>query len=642
MKKIFKYFGVILSVALLGSFTACGLLEQEEEMTDVELGIKTFSPQKVVAGMEMTINGARFDQVTEIVFPEEVVVTSFTKVTNEMLRVTVPSGISVEGGKIIVRGEGVQAESKMDLTVGNTSVTGFSKQPGEEITGGDQLTVYGNDLEFINKVELLDSDGNVQYVEDKSFYRKGTNMVVFYIPKKNIYEGSWVGKLHTIDGKVFPLPELAYTPASDGGHWETVKSYIWQNDDPEGHGAVSWNGIYRFALEGTDGNSEAIAEIPADVWEKMKTTPFYVQYTAPDPTSYQVRVTTGWWSVQWLGSNNDIAPWSMAERIIDNEDGTFSILVDFSEDPAILDVLDEQHLLFTGSGYTPTALYFTEDVWVGEGHMEIVKTSIWKNDDPEGHGAVSWNGVYRFALEGTDGNSEAIAEIPTDTWTKMMSEGFYMLAQGSDWVQMRITTGWWSTTWTGEDITTGNERIIDNGDGTYYIYINFEGDPILDVIDVQHLLFTGGGFTPLELYFQEEVWVGADSGPKEVVIWESDGSAGAVSWDGTYRFSNESNKTGEEIYAIPDDVWAKMMSGSFFLKAQGSDWVQMRITTGWWSTTWTGEDITTGNERIIDNEDGTYYIEINFDGDPILDVIDAQHLLFTGGGYTPLKLYFME
>ena len=492
MKKIFKYFGVILSVALLGSFTACGLLEQEEEMTDVELGIKTFSPQKVVAGMEMTINGARFDQVTEIVFPEEVVVTSFTKVTNEMLRVTVPSGISVEGGKIIVRGEGVQAESKMDLTVGNTSVTGFSKQPGEEITGGDQLTVYGNDLEFINKVELLDSDGNVQYVEDKSFYRKGTNMVVFYIPKKNIYEGSWVGKLHTIDGKVFPLPELAYTPASDGGHWETVKSYIWQNDDPEGHGAVSWNG------------------------------------------------------------------------------------------------------------------------------------------------------VYRFALEGTDGNSEAIAEIPTDTWTKMMSEGFYMLAQGSDWVQMRITTGWWSTTWTGEDITTGNERIIDNGDGTYYIYINFEGDPILDVIDVQHLLFTGGGFTPLELYFQEEVWVGADSGPKEVVIWESDGSAGAVSWDGTYRFSNESNKTGEEIYAIPDDVWAKMMSGSFFLKAQGSDWVQMRITTGWWSTTWTGEDITTGNERIIDNEDGTYYIEINFDGDPILDVIDAQHLLFTGGGYTPLKLYFME
>ena len=50
----------------------------------------------------------------------------------------------------------------------------------------------------------------------------------------------------------------------------------------------------------------------------------------------------------------------MAERIIDNGDGTFAILVDFSEDPAILDSIEEQHLLFTGSGYTPMKLYFLE------------------------------------------------------------------------------------------------------------------------------------------------------------------------------------------------------------------------------------------------------------------------------------------
>ena len=78
-----------------------------------------------------------------------------------------------------------------------------------------------------------------------------------------------------------------------------------------------------------------------------------------------------------------------------------------------------------------------------------------------------------------------------------------MKAQGSDWVQMRITTGWWSTTWTGNDITTGDDRIIDNGDGTYCIELNFTGDPIVDLLDEQHLLFTGGGFTPLELYFYE-------------------------------------------------------------------------------------------------------------------------------------------
>jgi hypothetical protein len=303
-------------------------------------------------------------------------------------------------------------------------------------------------------------------------------------------------------------------------------------------------------------------------------------------------------------------------------------------------VLDAQHLLLTGSGFTPLELYFEEDVWVdGGGHWEIVKTSIWKNDGS--HGAANWDGVYRFSSESAK-TGEEIYAIPDDLWEKMKTGTFYMLAQGSDWVQMRITTGWWSTTWTGDDIMTGNERIIDNGDGTYYIAINFDGDPILDYLDAQHLLFTGSGFTPLELYFQEEIWIGGTAEPEEMLIWQNDGSYGAVNWDGTYRFASESNKTGEEIYAIPDDIWAKMMSGTFYLLAQGSDWVQMRITTGWWSTTWTGEDIMTGNERIVDNGDGTYSIAINFDGDPILDVIDVQHLLLTGSGYTPLKLYYYE
>jgi hypothetical protein len=116
-----------------------------------------------------------------------------------------------------------------------------------------------------------------------------------------------------------------------------------------------------------------------------------------------------------------------------------------------------------------------------------------------------------------------------------------------------------------------------------------------------------------------------------------------VNWDGLYRFSSESSVTGEECYAIPQDIWDNIiMKGTFYLTAKGSDWVQMRITTGWWTTTWTGDDISTGNERIVDNGDGTYTIEINFSGDPILDYLDVQHLLFTGSGYTPQKLFYKE
>ncbi|MBR5063974.1 MAG: hypothetical protein IKX05_04580, partial [Bacteroidales bacterium] len=127
-------------------------------------------------------------------------------------------------------------------------------------------------------------------------------------------------------------------------------------------------------------------------------------------------------------------------------------------------------------------------------------------------------------------------------------------------------------------------------------------------------------------------------------IWKNDGSHGSISWNGDYRFSSESNSTGEEIYAIPQDLWDKMKAGPFYLEASiNADWYNMRITTGWWSVTWTGADIGKGDERIILSDDGTTYkIEINLSGDPILDVLDVQHLLFTGEGYTPLRIYLVE
>ena len=607
MKKLFKYFGILLTVALMGTFTAC--IENIEAPEDLGLEIKVFFPTKVVPGVQMTINGSGFSDVKEIVFPDNVSVTQFELVSNEMIRVTAPSGFSAQGGKLILRTAEEQAESRLPLTLGKTDISGYSKQDGESIQGGEQLTIYGKDLEFISSVELLDADGNPCLIKDANFYRKGTSSVIIYIPKK-VFEGTFVGKVYTFDGRVFDLPELAYTPASEGGHWEKVKTSIWKNDGS--HGAVNWDGVYRFAPE-SNPTGEEIYTVPQDVWDQMKSGKFYLLAQGSD--AVQMRITTGWWSTTWTG--DDIMTGN--ERIIDNGDGTYYIEINFEGDP-ILDYLDAQHLLLTGSGYTPLELYFEEDVWVdGGGHWEIVKTSLWKNDGSQGE--VNWNGIYRFGLEGNDGNNECIATFPAEVWDLIKNGTFYLLAKGSDWVQMRITTGWWSTTWTGDDITTGNERIIDNGDGTFYIEINFGGDPILDYLDAQHLLLTGSGYTPLELYTQEEVWIDDNGGEsKEVVMWENDGANGEVNWNGVYRFGLEGNDGNNEcITTFSADIWNVIKTGTFYLLAKGSDWVQMRITTGWWTTTWTGDDITTGNERIQDNGDGTFTIEINFDGDPILD-----------------------
>jgi len=627
MKKILKYLGICLSVAMMGALTACDILNPVIEPEDLGLGIKVFFPTKVVTNQPMTINGSGFKDVTEIEFPNGVKVTNFELVGNDMIRVNAPAGIASDGGKIIVRTATEQAESPQLLSVGKTLVSGFSKQAGDEIQGGEQITIYGTDLEFINGVELLDADGNPVVLSDAAFYRKGTSSVVITIPKK-VFEGTFTGKLFTYDGQEILLPELKYKPAAEGGHWETQLVPFWENDGS--HGAVSWSGDYRFACEGFS-TGEEITILSADIWSRLKSETFYLKVQSDNP---QIRVTTGWWSTTWTG--NDFMPGS--EGLTDNGDGTFTLEINLAGDP-ILDVMDVQHLLFTGDRFTPVALLLPEDVWVegGGGHMEIVKTSIWKNDGS--HGAVSWSGDYRFSNE-SNKTGEEIYAIPDDVWEKMKGGTFYVDVQGEN-PQVRVTTGWWSTTWTGNDYMPGSEGLTDNGDGTWTLAVTLGDDPIMEVIDVQHLLVTGDRFTPLELYFAEEIWVGDSDAPQEELIWENDGSHGAVSWSGDYRFAADANKTGEEIYAIPDDVWAQMKAGTFYVDVEAEN-PQIRITTGWWSTTWTGNDYMPGSEGLTDNGDGTWTLAVTLGDDPIMEVIDVQHLLITGDRFTPKKLYFLK
>ena len=578
MKNIFKFFRAFLLVAFAATLTGC-LAEDQLETADEGLNIKVFFPTKVVAGQPMTINGGGFSDVTEVIFPGTeggIVVTDFQIVSNGMIRVDAPAGISAEGGKILVRTEaGEQVESPLPLTLGKTDITGYSADGSVPVDGGSQITIYGTDLEFITAVELLDADGNPALIEDKLFNRKGTSNVIFTVPKK-VFEGKFQGKVYTIDGKTFLMPELEYKPASDGGYFETVETVLWENADPEGVGSVSWSGQYRFGLEGKDGNNECITTFPAETWDIIKNGTFILKF-APAADAYQIRATTGWWSFDGDGAY-DIHGGD--ERIIDNGDGTFSLAYTISEEPlksGIYDLIDDQHLLFTGSGYTPLKLVVTEEVWVPGGSVEIVRTSIWKNDDPAGNGETGWGGKYRFCLEGHDANNECIAEIPADLWEKMKAETFYLHFQGSDWVDMKVTSGWWNNDWTGANIQTGDERFVDNGDGTFTLAITFEGDPILDVLDEQHLLFTGGGYTPLELYFEEEVLIPGGGTPKEVVLWE--GEAIADNW------GNQPTILSDAGLELVDAGATAGQTLYFYFEPLEEAW-QVKIVEGHWGPTY--------------------------------------------------------
>ena len=657
MKNIFKFFGTILTIVLTAALTGC-TLEEQFESADAGLHIKVFFPTKVVAGQPMTINGSGFADATKVVFPGDVEVTDFEIVSNDMIRVTAPAGIDAEGGKIRVCTEAEEVESPLPLTLGKTVISGYSANEGDQIDGGAQITIYGTDLEFVTGVELLDTDGNPDLIEDNLFNRKSTSNIIFTVPKK-VYEGTFVGKVYTIDGKTFEMPELTYKPASDGGYFETVEHIIWENPDPAGIGSVSWSGQYRFYGEGNaDSNNECIAMISADHWNIIKTGTFYLKF-APAADAYQIRANTGWWSFDGDGAY-DIHGGD--ERIIDNGDGTFSLAYTLSEEPlasGILGLIDEQHLLFTGSGYTPLALYYTEEVWVpGGGTVEIVRTSIWKNDGSVG--AASWSAhIYRFGMEGADANNECIATIAPELWEKMKTTPFNVQIQpAADWWQIRMLDGWWSIgNDEANDISPNTpDKYVDNGDGTYTFVVDLQSypnpdTPLVSVVDAQHLLFAGADFIILEMYWEEEIFVpGGGDTPAETVIWENDGSLGEGTWGNTYRFALEGTNGGDASVDVPADLWQYFKSGPFHVVVLPvADWWQIRVLTGWWSAQWPADD-NSGNgdinvnwtDVVADNGDGTFTVTLDFTGHAILDSMDEQNLLFAGAGFQIQKIYSLQ
>lgn len=158
-------------------------------------------------------------------------------------------------------------------------------------------------------------------------------------------------------------------------------------------------------------------------------------------------------------------------------------------------------IIYTTDGSEPE---LTREL-LGNGHWETNKVLVWENPDPAKNGVVSWNGTYRFSNKANYSPKEVIAIISDDAWQSIRENGFVVDIKATA-PQIRVTNGWWSTQW-GGDIFAGNENLVNNGDGTMTLTVNFAGDPILDDLDQKHLLLTGANYTPLRIYTTEYVWV---------------------------------------------------------------------------------------------------------------------------------------
>lgn len=638
MKKLFSYLNIVtLLIALSAVFAACS---DKNDIGDGDLGlhIKVFAPTTVVPGTPMTINGGGFNDVTEIVFPGDIVIKApnFEIITNEMIRVKAPAGLNQAGTLTVRNKAGETAVSRLPLAVGKTEITGFSASEGDTIKGNSAFTAYGKDMQFVTSAEFVDEDGNPITILASDFVRVAPGRVVVQVPGK-VITGLATVKFYYGD-QVKESPVYMFETATNGGYWDTKKRYIWKNDGS--NGAVSWNSVYRFTFEGNDGNNECLATFSADDWALIKGGEAYFLYQPNENAN--VRITTGWWTGAYGGTDHNCVDMAVE----DAETGLMSIALDFEGDGNLYDNLDAQHLLFTGDAYTPMGVYVLEQVWVeGGGHWEKERKSFWKNGEQSTIPAPSWSGEGRFARESNKTGEETYA-FTDEEWEILKSEPFRIAIEktGENEPNVRVTTGWWSQDYGGKEyncfaIAEPNE------DGSYFIELNLKDYPdLLDLVDVQHLLFTGSDYKLIEIYQEQEVWVEGEDGSNEstpIVLWENTG-LGKISWNGTYRFANVETVSGEECHAFSLEEWAIIKDGTFYLEYEGDEGSNVRITTGWWTGAYGGTDHNC-IDMAEDGPNGHKIIKINIKEDGNLyDNIDAQHFLLTGDAYVPVKLYYYK
>lgn len=635
MKKLFRYLNIAtLFIALSAVFASCS---DKNDVGDGNIGlnIKVFAPTSVAPGYPMTINGSGFNDVKQIIFPGDIVVENFEIVTNEMIRVKAPEGLT-QGGTIKVRTEsGETAESRLPLTVGGTVITGVSVEEGDVIKGNELLTIYGKDMQFITGADFLDQDSLPIYVEAAKFYRLAPGRAVIQVPSK-VLTGSFNVKLYLCDGRVLEAPMVAFETATTGGHWEKTQRFLWENTDKTP--VPAWGGLFRIGLAGHDGGNECIATLDEASWEAIKEGTVFFLYEGNEASN--VRITTGWWSAAYGGNEHNCIDLSEDGP----QAGTRVIELDIKKDHNIYDLIDDQHLLFTGSDYTPLGIYVEEDVWIeGEGgHIETERISLWKNGVQSTIPAPSWSGEGRFACINNSSGEETYA-FTEEEWEIIRNEEFCVAIEAIDNPNVRVTSGWWSSDYGGKEYNCF-EIAEPIGNDQYVLHLKLSNYPELqDLVDVQHLLFTGSGYKVLEIYQEKEIWVDGDNSAAEpIVLWTNDGSNGAVSWNGVYRFSNEQTVSGEQIHAFTMEEWEIIKNGTFYVEFEGNAGSNLRITTGWWTGAYGGAE-----HNCIDMAEdlggGKMLIKINIKEDGNLyDNLDAQHFLLTGDAYTPLRIYYYK
>lgn len=218
MKRIISF--ILKAAILIQAFTFGACAPEIAEEAAEGLVIKSFMPVAVMPGCEMTVTGNGFEDVVSVVFPDGIEVTDLKIVTDNMIKVTVPSGIVQEGGKLIVVTPDGKAESHVSMRPAKPVVK--SLDPGDEIKPGKTLTIKGEDMEFVTKVLFPSStEGEFVAIEAMDFLRKSPDNVKVTVPK-GIYNGIAKLSVETFEGKILETPEISIASGPSDEDWYIV------------------------------------------------------------------------------------------------------------------------------------------------------------------------------------------------------------------------------------------------------------------------------------------------------------------------------------------------------------------------------------------------------------------------------------
>lgn len=237
MKKLICYIQLIALIMGYSCITGCE--DQNNENSSVDLVFKAFSPTVVMEGAEMNIVGNQLDKISSIVFPGNIQVDNFTVLSSNQINLTIPAGIPVDGGHLLLKTENETLTSKVPMRVACPSI--LSLLPGDEVGINNELAIKGKDLEYTKQIVFPAENDKEIAINAIDFLRKASEDIKVIVPE-NAKSGESRIKFIALNGEETLAPPIKISVSAVSGKMETGVYYtIWESAEDGLQFPDGWN-----------------------------------------------------------------------------------------------------------------------------------------------------------------------------------------------------------------------------------------------------------------------------------------------------------------------------------------------------------------------------------------------------------------